>query len=202
MMRVQNLSRQTVVRFLALASTLMLGVWVAQSVRAEEAETDSRATGKLEFIGKNFFATARGSFHEWRVVESHLDLDRLDQSFAVVEVMLESVDTGIDRRDDHLRTADFFDVESYPVATARGHSLVAAGHSEEGHSLFTAQFDIDLHGVQKTLPGEIEIVGDDPLVVEARLVMNRMEFDVGPPASRWNPMSVKPEIPVSIRIEF
>lgn len=199
---VRNPSSPAAMRSFALLLALMLGTWVAHSVRAEEDASESRAPGRLEFIGKNLFSTARGSFHEWRVVESHLDFDRLDQSFAVVEVTLASVDTGIDRRDEHLRTADFFDVESYPVATARGHSLVTAGQSEAGNPLFTAQFDIDLHGVQKTLPGEIEIVGDHPMVVEARLAMDRLEFGIGPPASRWNPMSVRAEIPVSIRIEF
>jgi len=202
MLRVENHSNPTTMRILILSLVLLLGAWLTHSVRAEEDMSESRAPGQLEFIGKNLFSTAHGSFHEWRVVESHLDFDRPDQSFAVVEVMLASVDTGSDRRDEHLRTADFFDVESYPVATARGHSLVAAGESEAGNQLFTAQFDIDLHGVQRTLPGEVEIVSDDPRVVEARLAMDRLEFDVGPPENRWNPMSIRAEIPVSIRIEF
>jgi polyisoprenoid-binding protein YceI len=189
-------------RFSALVLALMLGTVVTHAVRAGEDPADASAPGRLEFIGKNLLSTARGTFHQWAVVESHLDLDQLDQTYAIVEVMLASVDTGSDRRDEHLRTADFFDVESYPVATARGHSLVEAGHSDVGNPLFTAQFDIDLHGVQKTLPGEIEIVGDHPMVVEARLAMDRVEFGVGPPVSRWNPMSVRAEIPVSIRIEF
>jgi polyisoprenoid-binding protein YceI len=202
MLRVQKQTSPSTMRFLVLLFALMLGAWPTPSVRAEEETTRAEVPGTLEFTGKNFFATARGSFHEWRVVESHLDLDRPDESFAVVEVMLASVDTGSDRRDEHLRTADFFDVESYPAATARGHSLVAAGESDAGNRLFRAQFDIDLHGVEKTLPGEVEIISDEPMVVEARLAMDRLEFGVGPPASRWNPMSVRAEIPVSIRIEF
>jgi hypothetical protein len=98
MMRVQNQSNPAAKRFFALVFVLMLGTGVTHSVRADEDATKSKAPGRFEFIAKNLLSTARGMFHEWRLVESHPDLDQLDQSFAVVEVTQASVDTGSRRR--------------------------------------------------------------------------------------------------------
>lgn len=190
-------------RCLVAFSMALLAAITAPAASEDDADRASREPpGSLEFVGENLFSTAEGSFHEWRLVESRFDAASPDASYAVVEVRLASVDTGNDRRDDHLRTADFFDVETHPTARARGHSLVAKGESEAGHRLYAAQFDIDLHGVQRTVPGEIEVVAADPPVVEGRLEIDRLEFEIGPPVSRWNPLSIKARIPVSFRIEL
>jgi len=157
--------------------------------------------GSLDFVGKNLFATANGTFHRWRVLESRIDLEAIEQSFAIVEVDLASLDTGSGRRDDHLRNPDFFEVETHPVARARIHDARPAGQSEAGNPLYTARFEIDLHGVQKTVEGEVELVGRAPIVFEGRLTIDRLDFGVGSPPSRWNPMSIVAEIPVSFRIE-
>ncbi len=66
----------------------------------------------------------------------------------------------------------------------------------------TASFDIDLHGVQKTVEGEVVVESEEPLILTGTLVVDRLAFDVGPPASRWNPMAVDVEIPVRFRIEL
>jgi polyisoprenoid-binding protein YceI len=189
-------------RMAAIVLAFLLGAWIPVAAHADEGENAPQSASKLEFEGKNFFATAKGTFHEWRILESRIDLEALEDSFAVVEVILGSVDTGIDRRDEHLLTADFFEIETFPVATARAHSLVAVGESEAGAPRFTAQFDISLHGVEKTLPGEVELVSETPIVFEGTLVLDRTEFGVGTPESRWNPMSVDSEIPIRFRVEL
>ena len=62
--------------------------------------------------------TVRGSFNE---VEGHIHADLDDMSASHVEVVLQaaSVDTRTPARDEHLRSADFFDVEKYPEITFR-----------------------------------------------------------------------------------
>jgi polyisoprenoid-binding protein YceI len=185
---------------------VVLVAGLAGSVHSERtdaaADADAMAPGKIEFVGVNFFSTANGTFHRWRVIESRFDVDAVDESYAVVEVDLSSVDTGIERRDEHLRTADFFDIENHPVATVRAHSLVAKGESEAGNPIFDVVFDIDLHGVERMVPGEVEILDRAPPLLEGRLVVNRLDFEVGPPERRWNPMSIGAEIPVEFRIEL
>ena len=182
---------------------LMLGLVAAFGSNAEEGNKEvASVPGTLEFVGHNLFGDANGKFHAWRITESSVDPAALADSYAVVEVDLASVDTGIVRRDDHLRDPDFFEVEKFPVARIRVHSLMASGDPELGQPRFAASFDIDLHGVQKTVEGEIRRVSEAPLIFEGGLVLDRVVFGVGAPPSRWNPMSVKAEIPVSFRVEF
>lgn len=177
--------------------------WVASAWAVPESDRSAEPTppGKIEFVGKNLFATANGTFHDWRIVESRLDLERLSESFAVVEVDLASVDTGIERRDDHLRDPDFFEVERYPVATVRVHSFRADGRSEAGQPRYAARFDFDLHGVTKTLDGQVVLVSASPPRFEGSLVVDRTDFVIGSPPSRWNPMAVGAEIPVHFEVE-
>lgn len=176
-------------------SAICIGAWCAQA-------TSAAPPGSLEFVGRNLIATANGTFHEWRVVESAIDLEAIARSHVLVEVELSSVDTGNESRDDHLRTADFFDVATHPVATVRAHSFVALGESERGGERYAVQLDIDLHGVQKTIPGEVELVSPTPMVFEGSSMLNRVDFGVGAAPSRWNPMSIGAEIPIRFRVEL
>lgn len=171
-------------------------------VVAEEFETAVAPPGTLEFVGKNLIMKAKGTFHEWRVVESSVDLDAIDDAFVLVEVQLASLDTGIERRDDHLRTPDFFEVDRYPVARVRIHSPQPIPDETNEQLRFAVRFDVNLHGVEKTLAGEIVLIETNPLVFEGNLTIDRLEFGVGPKPGFWSPMVPKAEIPVRFRVEL
>lgn len=193
-------------RLLILGVIFLLGGISAASVQSEERDDSADAVvtppGRIGFVGKNLFSTANGTFHQWRLLESRFDLESVEDIEAVVEVDLASVDTGIEARDEHLLEKDFFDIETYPVATVRAHSLVAKGLSDGGNPIFDVAFDVDLHGVEKTLQGEVEVVHQAPIVIEGRLSMNRLDFEIGPPDNRWNPLSIRAEIPLAFRVEL
>ncbi len=171
----------------------------AGSPRADAA---AGAKGRIGFVGRNIFGRAPGTFSEWRVESAVVDLERPAASEVRIEVDLASVDTGNADRDEHLRTADFFDVETHPVARVRGHSARPLDPSASGHPRHAVQFDVDLHGVQKSIEGEVEVVDTDPVVVEGGFLIRRTEFGIGSPPSRWNPMSIDDEVPVRFRIEL
>jgi polyisoprenoid-binding protein YceI len=185
----------------ALAIVLVFAGAVAPAV-AEDTKDASASPGTLEFIGKNSIMKAKGTFHEWRVVERSVDMDAIGEAFVVVEVQLASVDTGIERRDDHLRDPDFFEVETYPVAIVRVHSPQPIQDETREQLRFAVRFDVNLHGVDKTLDGEIMLIDTNPLVFEGSLELDRMEFGVGPKPGFWHPMVPKAEIPVSFRVEL
>ncbi len=186
--------------------------WAQSPIVESESESEPPATasaasppGTIRFVGRNLIATARGVFHRWQIHEHRLDPARLEEAFAVVEVDLASVDTDNERRDTHLRHPDFFGVETHPDATVRVHSARQTGTSAEGHPLYEVSFDVDLHDVTKTLRGEIELVAGTEIdatemVFEGRLTIDRTEFGIGPPPSRWNPLAIDREIPVSFRV--
>ena len=190
-------------RFAALALAGLLGsALVVAQVVAEESEAEISPPGTLEFVGKNLIMKAEGTFHEWRVVESSVDMEALDDAFALVEVELASLDTGIERRDDHLRDPDFFEVETYPLAMVRVHSPRPVEDETSEQPRFAVRFDVNLHGVEKTVDGEIEIISKDPLIFEGNLTIDRMDFGVGPKPGFWSPMVPKAEIPVKFHVEL
>src|SRR6478735_6772146 len=57
--------------------------------------------------------TVRGSFNDV-TGRLYADLDDMAKSYAEVVLKASSVDTRNQQRDDHLRSADFFDVEKWP----------------------------------------------------------------------------------------
>ena len=176
------------------------GVEAAAGVPGAGAAAEAR--GRIGFVGRNVFGRAPGTFSEWRVGSAVVDLERPAVSDVRIEVVLASVDTGNADRDEHLRTADFFDVETHPVARVRGHSARPLDPSASGNPRHAVRFDVDLHGVQKSIDGEVEIVDTDPVVVEGGFLIRRTDFGIGSPPSRWNPMSIDDEVPVRFRIEL
>ena len=172
---------------------------MAEENPARAASEKEAAPGAIRFIGKNLFATADGVFHTWRVLDHRIDLARPEETFALVEVDLRSVDTGIERRDNHLRDPDFFETETYPVATARVHSLRPSKDESETYDLL---IDLDLHGVQKTVPGQARLIGRDPVAFRGETTIDRTDFGIGPAPSRWNPATPKAEIPIRFEASF
>jgi polyisoprenoid-binding protein YceI len=170
---------------------VLLGLMlVAPAVYADGVEPP----GRIEFIGKNKIATANGVFHRWKIVESQVDPDAMEKGHVVVEIDVASLDTDSKRRDDHLRTDDFFEVERWPNARVRIHGAVPL----EGER-YSADFEIEIRDVTKTVAGEFEIVSRSPLSVRGSVTIDRMDFGVGEPKS-WNPMSITNEIPIHFEV--
>lgn len=59
------------------------------------------------------FAKVRGRFGDWRG-QVRFDPEDLSTAGVAVEIDAASIDTGVADRDNHLRSADFFDADSFP----------------------------------------------------------------------------------------
>jgi polyisoprenoid-binding protein YceI len=162
----------------------------------QPAEGVRSAPGTLEFVGRNRLATARGTFHRWSFRRIELDREHPERGVVELEVDVASIDTGIERRDEHLRSADFFDVEKFPTATIRVENAVADGTGEAGRPRFRARFVVRIRDVEKPIDGHFEVVSESPPAVEGDVVLNRTDFGVGPAYRWWNPASIRNEIPI------
>jgi polyisoprenoid-binding protein YceI len=70
---------------------------------------------RLSFTGRHMMiAKVNGSFNEF---SGNVEFDESNPTNSSVDITIDaaSVSTGQQRRDDHLRSPDFFDVERYPV---------------------------------------------------------------------------------------
>lgn len=89
-------------------------------------QIDPAHTG-VEFAVKHMMiSTVKGRFGS---VSGTITLDEADLSGSSVEVEIEaaSIDTRQEQRDEHLRSADFFDVENFPQLTFRSRRIEATG---------------------------------------------------------------------------
>jgi polyisoprenoid-binding protein YceI len=81
--------------------------------------------------------------------------DPLDSS-VTAEIDLASIDTGSEQRDNHLRSADFFEAETYPTMTYRSTGVRAA---RDG---FVLDGQLTLKGVTRDVPLRLEVNGFGP----------------------------------------
>lgn len=91
-----------------------------------------------------------------------------------------SIDTAEPKRDGHLRSADFFDVEKYPEITFKSEKVVPKGKDE-----FEVEGTLTMHGVSKpiTLPVSVSGPMADPwgkqrAGFEIKTSLNRKDFGI------------------------
>jgi polyisoprenoid-binding protein YceI len=85
----------------------------------------------------------RGSFRDLQGTVT-IDESNLAQSKVDVTIVATSIDTGIQKRDDHLRSADFLDVAKYPNLTFSSKEVRNVSDDR-----FELVGDLTLHGVTK-----------------------------------------------------
>ena len=78
------------------------------------------------------------------------------QSSVTAEIDLSSIHTGQEQRDEHIKSADFFEVETYPTMTYRSTGVKV----EDGE--YVLQGDLTLKGVTRTVPLKLELQGFGP----------------------------------------
>ena len=86
-------------------------------------------------------------------VELTYDPEQPTAATLSVTIDAASIDTGIDKRDAHLRTADFFEVEKFPTAKFVSTSVVANGNEAK------ITGDLTLHGVTKPVVLDAKLMG-------------------------------------------
>jgi polyisoprenoid-binding protein YceI len=77
-------------------------------------------------------------------------------SSVTAEIDLKSINTGNDQRDDHIRSADFFEVETYPTMTYKSTGI----RVEDGEYILDG--DLTLKGVTRSVPLHLELNGFGP----------------------------------------
>ena len=97
--------------------------------------------------------TVKGRFAE---VQGSVILDEDDPAKHSVEVTINSasVDTRVAQRDDHLRSADFFDVERFPTLTFKSRSVTPRS---DDHLEIAG--DLTIHGVTREVTLDVTSLG-------------------------------------------
>lgn len=110
----------------------------------------------------------------------HYDDKDVTKSSVEFSAKAASIDTGIEARDKHLRTADFFEVEKYPTLTFKSTRV-----ERKGKDAYVLHGDLTLKGVTKPVQLPFKIIGavkdqrgNTRFGVEAQTKINRRDFGV------------------------
>jgi polyisoprenoid-binding protein YceI len=120
------------------------------------------AHSAIEFAAKHMMiTTVKGRLADAKGTIT-IDETNPERSTTTVEFDAVSLDTRSEQRDQHLRSADFLDIEKYPTISFTSRRVEGA-RSEEGKS-FKVVGDLTIHGVTKevTLDAVYEGAGTDP----------------------------------------
>ena len=163
-----------------LAVLLFSAIGAAQVNTARQYPIDANhSTVGFSVSIMDGLSKVNGKFTEFAVTLTNDEKDITRSSVSVV-IKAASINTGIAARDNHLRSADFFDVEKYPEITFQSKRIEKKGKQWLVIGAFT------MHGVSKeiALPFQITGVNKDPaakkmnLGYSARLVLNRRDYGI------------------------
>lgn len=168
-----------------IALVALLAVPAGAALAADAWQVDGNHS-QVNFKVRHFFTPVTGSFSEFDV---QLSYDPEDPAASSVEVTIPvaSVDTGVERRDNHLRTADFFDAETHPSITFRSSRIEVVSDTE-----LIAHGDLTIKDVTREVALPITVLGVMDLPermqrdgvtrvgsFQANLTLDRRDFGVG-----------------------
>ena len=137
---------------------------------------------QVDFASRHYgISTIRGTF---RKVQAQLSCDGEDPTRWSIDVTVDtrSLESGWDRRDDHLRSPDFLDVERFPTIAFHGRRV------ERVDGRYRLVGDLTIHGVTREVALEGEFHGEVPdrqggmrRGFSADTTIKRTDFGVGGP---------------------
>src|SRR5881227_1399512 len=155
--------------------------------------THSQATFSVKHM---MISTVRGHF-EVLSGKLHIDEDHPDNSWVEAEVDAASINTRDARRDGHLRSPDFFDVEQYPKITFKSTKVEAVGDNE-----YRVTSNLTMHGVTKEVTFNVEYSGQvregygmQRAGLDAKATINRKDFGLN-----WNTLLESGGVAVSDKV--
>ena len=141
---------------------------------------------EVAFKVRHIFTKVPGRFTDFSG-DIHFDEKNLENSSVAVTIQAASIFTDNERRDKHLKSADFFEVEKFPTLTFKS-TKVTKGDGEG----FQIEGDLTIHGVTKTVVLDAEFLGQGAIAVGGNAMGNRAGFEASTRINRkdfgilWN----------------
>lgn len=111
-----------------------------------------KAHSQINFIADSRLISARGHFGTWDA-KIALDPANMAASSVTITIDAKSIDTRVERRDEHLRSADFFDVATHPTIT-----FVSTAVRPTAAGKLTIEGDLTIRGTTRRVSVPAEMV--------------------------------------------
>ena len=180
--------------FLALACS---------SVRANEIFKFDQAHSAITFKVRHMLGTAKGKFTKFSgTIE--IDREHPEKSSVTATIQAASIDTAIAKRDEHLRTADFFNVQQYPEITFKSRRV-----KQTGANTGEIAGDFTMHGVTRPITLNVQLLGDPQSAAKDQATrwrvttapLKRSEFKLGWSKGVETVSMIGDDVAIDIQIE-
>ena len=179
----------------AVAITLLSSVALANDTYKFD---QSHST--IGFSVHQFLGTTHGRFTKF---DGKIEIDREhpENSSVIAHIDVRSIDTGIGKRDNHLRSPEFFAVEKYPAITFKSRSVKQTG-PQAGDILG----DLTMHGVTKPITLHVKLLASPGETKQTRWAvttdpLRRRDFNLMFPQAAESMSGISQTVAINIEIE-
>ena len=172
---------------------------LSSAALANETYKFDQSHSTIGFSVHQFLGTTHGKFTKF---DGKIDIDREhpENSSVTARIVLRSIDTGIVKRDNHLRSPEFFTVEKYPDIMFKSRSVKQTG-AQEGDILG----DLIMHGVTKPIALHVKLLTSPNETKQTRWSvttdpLKRREFNLMFPQAAENMSGISQTVAVNIEI--
>lgn len=198
---------------LAFAKLPLLAASAVTLVAAPALDRDTWTVdnnhSRVGFSVRHFFTPVKGEFNDYTV---NLTWDRANPAATRIDAVINvpSVSTGNEKRDNHIRTPDFFDAASHQTISFTSTSVrqisperfVATGNLTIKGITKQVEMPVRLLGIQEIPEGMRAMLGGARQVAsfEADLTIDRRDFQVG--TGSWGETAVVgADVDITIQVE-
>ena len=173
------------------------------SARANDIFKFDSAHSTITFKVRHMLGTAKGKFTKFSgTIE--VDREHPEKSTVTATIQAASIDTAIAKRDEHLRSADFFNVQQYPEITFKSRRV-----KQTGPNTGEIAGDFTMHGVTRSITLNIRLQGDPASATSSQTTrwrvstkpLKRSEFKLGWSKGVETVAMIGDEVAVDIQIE-
>jgi polyisoprenoid-binding protein YceI len=138
-------------------AALTLSLLAFTPLRATEYVFD-KAHSNIGFTVSHILGKVPGKFTDYDGGFS-FDPKSPEKSKIKVTIQTASINTGIDKRDEHLKSPDFFDAAKNPTLTFVSKKVTSAGDQK-----YSVVGDLTIHGVTKPVTLDVDYLGADEMM--------------------------------------
>ncbi len=156
-------------------------IYFTANAGATEFKVDP-AHSNVGFTIRHFVSKVSGSFKNFEA-NFRFDEKKPSDSSGKFIIQASSIDTGNEKRDNHLRSADFFEIQKFPILSFESKKMASAGVGK-----YKLAGDITMHGVTQPATFDVEYLGaardmegKTRLGFTATCKVNRKDFGIS-----WN----------------
>jgi polyisoprenoid-binding protein YceI len=184
----------------------LLSVAAAASAAPLTFDID-RAHSQVGFSIRHFFSKMPGQFKDFQGI---IVMDEKNPAASSVQVTIQaaSISTENERRDAHLRSADFFYADSFPSIIFKSTTVAPAGRDR-----YKVAGDLTMRGVTKPVTLDVEFLGMGQIATDGRSMGTKAGFEAGTTVDRqdwgikWNKtfdqggVMLGDEVAISLHVE-